>query len=325
LIVQVLNQGAAVQGVAVNFAVSSGSATLSSATATTDAQGKAQVTVQAGATAGTVTITATVSNFTQTFSLTVTPPGPALTTNSFQNAASGQQGAISPCSLATIVAQGLAPGVQGVIAPPIVGALPLLVNNTTVAFSQPPAIPNNIFAPIWDVANVNGQESMTIEIPCELAPGPTSVTVNGPGGSKTIAIALVAAAPGIFESVGSDRKRRGVVIKPDGTFASRENPIRKGETAHMLVTGVGPVNPQVSTNQVGIPDTDSIVSDSLIVGINNDGVQVTRATYAHDLIAVYDIAFVVPLDTPSGDIPLAFAVNLGGNLIFGNGSIIPVQ
>src|SRR5207244_189324 len=152
------------------------------------------------------------------------------------------QGALSPCSLATIVAQGVAPGVQGTIAPPIVGALPLLVNNTTVAFSQPPAIPNNIFAPIWDVANINGQESMTIEIPCALSPG-----------------------------------------------------------------------------------TDSNRADSMVVGVNNLGVEVTKATYASDLIAIYDVAFVVPLDTPSGDVPLAFAVNVGGTLVFANGSIIPVQ
>ena len=63
-----------------------------------------------------------------------------------------------------------------------------------------------------------------------------------------------------------------------------------------------------------------------MVGINNAGVQVTKATYARDLIGVYEVSFVVPTDTPSGDsIPLAIAVNVNGNLVFGNGSLIAVQ
>jgi uncharacterized protein (TIGR03437 family) len=327
LVVQVLNNGAPVVGAAVNFAVTSGSATLSAASANTDSQGRAQVTVQAGPTAGNVTITASLASFTQTFVLTVNPPGPSLTSDSFKNAASGLSGAISPCSLANIVAQGLAPGLQGVIAAPLVGPLPLLVNNTTVAFSQPPAIPTNIFAPIWTVSNIGGQESMTIEVPCELSPGTATVTVNGPGGSKSINVQIQSAAPGIFETVGSDRRLRGVVIRPDGSFATRENPVRRGETAHMLVTGIGPVIPSIGTNQVGLPESDSVGNpDNLIVGIDNSGIQVIRATNARNLVGVYEVSFVVPADARTGDsIPLAFAVVVNGNLVFGNGSLIAIQ
>jgi len=326
LVVQVLNSGAPVVGAAVNFAVTGGNATLSAPTATTDSQGRAQVTAQAGPNAGNVTVTASLANFTQTFVLTITPPGPALTSDSFKNAASGLS-AISPCSLANIVAQGLAPGLQGVIAAPLVGPLPLLVNNTTVAFSQPPAIPTNVFAPIWTVSNIGGQESMTIEVPCELSPGSATVTVNGPGGSKSVTVQLQPATPGIFETVGSDRRLRGVVIRPDGSFASRENPVRRGETAHMMVTGIGPVIPAIGTNQVGIPESDSVGNpENLIVGIDNSGIQVIRATYARNLVGIYEVSFVVPLDARTGDsIPLAFAVVVNGNLVFGNGSLIAIQ
>ena len=100
---------------------------------------------------------------------------------------------------------------------------------------------------------------MTIEIPCELSPGTVSVTVNVGSGSRTVNVQLQPAAPGIFETQGSDQKLRGVIIRPDGSFASKENPARRGETVHLLVTGLGPVNPAIGTNQVGIPDTDSIV------------------------------------------------------------------
>ena len=36
-------------------------------------------------------------------------------------------------------------------------------------------------------------------------------------------------------------------------------------------------------------------------------------------------SFVVPSDAPTGDVPLAIAVNLGGNLVFGQPSLIPIQ
>src|SRR5262249_33636971 len=153
----------------VTFAVTSGSATVDTPNPQTNAQGQAQTTVRAGANAGPVVITATVGTFSQAFNLTVSPPGPTLTPASFRNAASNVSGAISPCSLASIVAQGLAPGIQGSILPPIVGALPILLNNTTVAFSANGG-PNS-YAPIWAITNNNGAESMIIQIPCELSPG----------------------------------------------------------------------------------------------------------------------------------------------------------
>ena len=136
---------------------------------------------------------------------------------------------------------------------------------------------------------------------------------------------LQPAAPGIFQNPGSDKKLRAVVVRPDGSFANKENPARRGETVHLFVTGLGPVNPMIGTNQIGIPDTDSIVTDSLIVGVNNAGVAVTSAKYARDLVGIYDVAFVVPNDAPTGDVPLAVAVNVAGNLVFGQGSIIPIQ
>jgi uncharacterized protein (TIGR03437 family) len=324
LIVQVSNNGQPVAGVGVTFAVTSGSATVDTPTPQTNSQGQAQTTIRAGATAGPVVITATVGTFTQAFNLTVSPPGPTLTEQSFKNAASGVTGAISPCSLASIVAQGVAPGIQGSIVPPIVGALPILLNNTTVAFSSGGG-PNS-YAPIWSITNNNGQESMVVEIPCELSPGPVSVTVGVGSGSKQINIQLQSAAPGIFEIQGSDRKLRAVIIKPDGSFALKENPVRRGETVHVLVTGVGPVNPQIGTNQVGIPDTDSLAVDNFIIGINNQGIAVTKVIYAHNLVGVYDVSFVVPNDPslPVGDLPFAFAVVLGGNLVFAQGSTIPI-
>jgi uncharacterized protein (TIGR03437 family) len=270
-------------------------------------------------------VTAAVTGFSQTvtFNLTVSPPGPSITTTSFYNAASLVSGAISPCSLATIIASGLAPGLQGAIQPPIVGLLPVLVYNDSVLFSQGSI---NAYAPIWDVANINGQEQMTIEIPCELAPGSVNVTVNVGSGNKSVTLQLQSAAPGIFQFQGSDRVMRGVVLRQDGSFVAKENPARQGETVYMFVTGLGPVNPQIGTNQIGIPGTPSNVPnlDNIVVGVNNQGAQVVSASYAPDLVGIYEVGFVVPTGA-TGDLPLAVAVSQAGNLIFGNPSLLPVQ
>jgi uncharacterized protein (TIGR03437 family) len=326
LVVQVNNNGQPVQGVAVAFKVTSGPATVDTPNPQTNAQGVAQTTVHAGATTGPVVITATVGTFSVTFNLTVNPPGPALTSSSFQNAASGVVGAISPCSLSTIVATGLAPSLQGAILPPIAGALPTQLNNSTVTFVNP-ANNANILAPLYDVVNMNGQESMTIQIPCELSPGTVSVTVNVGAGStaKTVSVNLQPAAPGIFQTAGDDHKLRAILFKPDGSGASASNPVRRGELVHMLVTGLGPAVPPVNTNQVGIPENDPKVTNSVIIGVNNNGYAVTSVTYAINLVGIYDVAFVVPADAPTGDVPLAIAVDLGNGLIFGNPSIIPIQ
>lgn len=72
--VNALNSGVAAAGVTINWAVASGSATLSAPTSVTDAAGNAAIGVTAGATAGPVTITGTRQDApaaTVTFTLTV--------------------------------------------------------------------------------------------------------------------------------------------------------------------------------------------------------------------------------------------------------------
>src|SRR5581483_6572107 len=113
IVVQVnTNTGSPASGIPVSFSASGG-AVLSATTVTTGANGQAQVTVTAPNTAGSITVTAAASGLTQTFNLKVAPPGPSFTANSFVNAADQKVNSLSPFSLATIVASGIAPGIQG--------------------------------------------------------------------------------------------------------------------------------------------------------------------------------------------------------------------
>jgi uncharacterized protein (TIGR03437 family) len=301
LVVQVnASNGQPAANVGVQFSVS-GPASLSSSTVNTNSSGQAQVSVTAGATTGSVTVTATIGSYTQTFSLTVMPPGPTLTASNFYNGADFKAGSLSPCSIATIIAPGLAPGIQGVVTPSsLFGPLPYLLASDAVTFS-------GTQAPIFNVANVNGQQQITVQVPCEVVPGssiPVSVTV-GSAPPATVNVPVLAASPGIFQTVMSDGVSRAVIVRPDGSFVSLSNPARRGEIVWAYATGLGVTLPAVGTNAAATPVTDAIVQGTVIVGVTNsagqgEGVRVSSAQAAPDLIGVYEVPFTVPSDAATG-------------------------
>jgi uncharacterized protein (TIGR03437 family) len=306
LVVQVnISSGQAAANVGVQFSVT-GPASLSSSTVNTDSTGRAQVSVQAGAAAGAVTVTVTVGSLSQAFSLTVSPPvppGPTLTAGSFYNGADFKTGSISPCSIATIIAPGLAPGIQGVVTPgSLFGPLPYLLASDSVSFNGTPA-------PIFNVANVNGQQpQITVQVPCEVVPS-SSVTVAvtvGSAPTATVTVPVLAASPGIFETTMSDGVLRAVAVRPDGSWVTVANPARRGEIVRAYATGLGVTSPSVGTNATAIPGTDAIVQGTLIMGVTNtagqgEGVRVFDARVAPDLIGVYEIPFLMPADAATGN------------------------
>ena len=225
LIVQVNGtNGQPVVGQPVSFSITGGG-TLSATSVPTDTSGRAQVTVKAGATPGAVTVTASAGNASQSFALTVIPPGPALSTNSFHNAGGGSGlTALSPCSLVTVLASGLAPNIQGlVLNTNAFGPWATTLVNDTVTV-------NSVASPIYSVGNVAGAEQLTFQVPCETAPANSvAIAVNVGGGSATVNMPVQAATPGIFQTVMSDGTARAVAFRPDGTFVSLQNPARRGK------------------------------------------------------------------------------------------------
>jgi len=313
----------------VQFSVTAGLASLSSSSVSTNSSGQAQVSVTAGATAGAVTVTAAVGSFTQTFSLTILPPGPTLTAGSFYNGADFKPGSISPCSIATIIAPGLAPGIQGVVTPgSLLGPLPYLLASDAVSF-------NGTSAPIFNVANVNGQQQITVQVPCEVVPAssvPVTVTV-GSAPPATVNVPVLAASPGIFQTTMSDGVSRAVIIRPDGSFVSLTNPARRGEIVQAFATGLGVTSPTVGTNATAIPGSEAIVQGLIIVGITNtagqgEGVHVTAAQVAPDLIGVFVVSFQVPSDANTGN-NVAFSIGVypvgGAAPVYSATTTIPIE
>jgi uncharacterized protein (TIGR03437 family) len=308
-----------------NFQVSftaTGPVTLSAASATTDSSGRAQVTVTAGSTPGTATVTASGGGFSQSFTITVIPPGPALTASSFMNGADFQTGFLSPCGIATIIAPGIAPNVQGVVVPgSLFGPLPYTLANVKVTFG-------NSQAPIFNVANVNGQQQVTVQVPCDVTPGSSvAVSVNVSGGNGTINIPIMIASPGVFRTVMSDGRARVVAVRPDGSFVSLENPARKGEIIRAYTTGLGPVTPPVGTNAIPVSGIDSTVQGQVIVGVNNAGARLISARIAQNLIGIDEVTFQVPNDAPSGNnVVFSIGINAPGDTQTRNsaGTSIPI-
>jgi uncharacterized protein (TIGR03437 family) len=325
LVVQVLGtNGQPLSNQSIGFAVTTGAATAFPGSQLTDAQGEARTTVTAGSTPGNVIVTAFVGTFSQTFSLTVIPPGPALSSNSFYNAGGLTKiGALSPCGLVTVFASGLAPNVQGMVfntnsfGP---WATTLVSDTVTVA---------SVNAPIYSVGNVNGAEQLTFEVPCETAiANSVPITINVGGGNATITFPVVAASPGIFETAMSDGVHRAVVVRPDGTFVSLQNPARRGETVRVFATGLGATNPLMVTGSVPVPGADSLALAEIIVGVNNSGARVITSRVSPSLIGVFEITFQVPSDAPTGnDVVVNVAVNALGDTQtrFSNGSKLPIQ
>lgn len=336
LIVQANDNSAPVAGVTVNFAVTSGPATISATSAMTNAQGQAQVTATAGAASGPVVITASIASggttYSQTFDLTVVPPGPTIV--SVVNSAGFDQApmAASPCSLVTIYGTGLATGLQGVVAAVI--APQTQVAGVSVQFG-------GVSAPILYVANTAGVESVSVQVPCQVASSsavppasvPMVVTVDS-AASAPFPVPIATYSPGIFQFTDTDGAVRAVLVRQDGTFINLANPARPGDTLRMFVTGLGQTTPPLFTNEFDplvevnnewVPQ-DLPVNVGVIVGVNNGGVLVLSAQYAYGMVGVYQVDFQVPENTVAGNnAPFAIVLYQGTTAVYGNGSLIPIQ
>ena len=325
LVVKLTASNGTPTGYTVNFSVSpSGSATLSSSTATTDSSGNAQVNVTAGTTAEAITVTATAAGKTATFNLTISPPGPTLTATSFVNGADLQRGALAPCGIGAVIASGVAPSVQNVILPSsVIGPLPTTLNNTQV-------LVNGTAAPIAGLGiGLTGQQQITFQVPCETTPGSSvPFTVNVGAGTASISIPVQTAAPGVFTTLLSDNSLHAVAIRPDGSFATIQNPARRGETVVAFVTGLGPSSPAVPTGALPPPGINAIPQYQVVAGMAGGGVPLISTILSPDRVGVWMLTFQIPASVSTGNsVPFSVSViPTGASSPISSGTTsIPVQ
>jgi len=330
----------------VQFAVTTGSASLSLVSKTTDGYGDAQATVTAGSTPGPVTVVATVGSSSVTFHLTVAASF-GLTPANFLNGAGffatgdKNSGALSPCSIGTLVFG----DPQTEVSPP---AAPNLFSTVIPQSSFVEGVSfNSKAAPILnvttDAANID-QTLITFQVPCDVAPGSVSVSITvqnigafpfPPQFTYTATVEIRSASPGIYEAPMTDGVRRVIGFRPDGTFVSLQNPAQRGEIIRIYITGIGPTSPPLKTQALPTPGVDSVSTAAyvaMVLGDNTHEVAVLSSSRAApSLIGVYEISFQVPADAPTGNdvfLEVGVLVTNPGDYQFAQpnvGSHIPIQ
>jgi large repetitive protein len=320
LIVKVVDSGGnGVAGAQVNFQVTSGTATLGTALATTDSTGQASTTVTAGATAGAITISATSGAYNVSFTLTAQPVGPNNIT--IVNGASfNPNTGISPGGIATIRGTGILPGVQGLLsAANSAGQLPTTFSGVTISFNGTPA-------PIYYVEDTNGADQVSVQVPFEVEPGPAvALTVNVANlPPATVMVPVKPLAPGIFTSIYGG-KTYAVAVRPDGSQVSPTNPAQRGENIQLYVTGLGQATPTIATGAAGVPDQTML--SSLIVGLDNGGVHLIDSVYGPGLIGIYIVTIQVPANAATGPYqPVGIiGVESNGTLDYAQATYIPIE
>jgi uncharacterized protein (TIGR03437 family) len=322
LVVKVTTSNGAPSGVTVQFSATS-AVFLSSTTATTDANGNAQINVTAGSATGAATVTASVpGQASQTFSLTVTstPVAPVVSASNFVNGADLQANSLSPCGIGALVTTAGALGVTAV--GPTFPGLP--VPNTNVKLTI-----GNVGAPILSVGTTAiGQQQINFQVPCEVTPGssvPATLAVGS--GTTNVNLNIGAASPGIFQTLMSDGQYRAVIVRPDGSYVSLQNPARRGETVEAYVTGLGPTSPSVGTLSLPQPPVSlNSPTGTVIVGMAGRGVPLLYSLLSEDLPGVFVVTFQIPSDMTTGnDVTFSMSVVVNGNTFNSGLSHIPVQ
>jgi uncharacterized protein (TIGR03437 family) len=241
------------------------------------------------------------------------------------NAASYATG-VAPGSIAAIFGTGLTRGVNGVVQASTI-PLPYSLQGTSV-------LVNGVPAPIFAVANVNGQDQINFQVPWEIQGAPiprvplspivittqpavSIVVVNNGAASPALRAFFYDAQPAIITSDGTD----AVSVHADYTLITSQKPAVPGEAITLYGVGFGPVTPLPATGAAAGDSPLSALSTNPTVGINGQNATVLFAGLSPSLVGLYQFNIVVPSGLGIGDLPAA--INMGGQI--SNVASIPVQ
>jgi uncharacterized protein (TIGR03437 family) len=155
-------------------------------------------------------------------------------------------------------------------------------------------------APLFAVANVNGQEQINFQVPTGLSTANAPVQVNNNGSVGAMSAPLSVVQPGIFEYVPSGSATPyGVVAKLDGSVIGLNNPAPRGSTVVLYATGLGPTSPALATSQAG-PIPPAYTTNTVTVGINGIDSPVLFSGAAPFFIGLNQVNFTIPADAPVG-------------------------
>lgn len=229
---------------------------------------------------------------TATLTIVAPIPAPAFTAASITNGASFVTGA-TPGSIITIFGTRLTRGVTGVVAADKV-PLPTQLQGTSVTV-------NGIAAPLLSIANVNGQEQITLQVPYEVTGQATvAVVVNNNGeGSAPVQVALLPAHPGIFTVDGT----AGAILHgSDFQLVSSSSPAAKGEVVVLYATGLGPVSPAPRSGSPALSSPLSLTTFAPVVTVGGIAAEVSFSGLAPGFVGLYQVNLRVSENLPSGNL-----------------------
>jgi uncharacterized protein (TIGR03437 family) len=261
--------------------------------------------------------------------------GPAFTSASFTNTASGKPGLVA-CGLATGTGSGLVSSTNELVLGNILASLSVPFSYTVAAIS---ISVNGVPAPIFYVSStidpVSGKnvQRVLFQTPCETVPGSATVAITTNIGTSSAATTTVpgvpvyAGQPGIFTYAGPNGTTYGEVLDTHGNPIGPSNLAHPGGTYFVVATGLGQTTPAAVTNSPG-NGSQTIPISQIVVGVNNAGFPVLAVQYV--AIGVYYVEFQLPASactsnnppgpqpcSPTGtNLPLTLAEIVNGQTVY---------
>jgi uncharacterized protein (TIGR03437 family) len=317
--------GTPVGGVAISFAVASGTASLSGATATTGGDGVATIQLTLGATVGALKITASAGGLTTvTFNLTVTQPvvtvpQPQITSGGVEGAALSVPAvqALSTGGIASIFGANFGAGAVF----QKVGSSDLVNGQVPVNFQGICVTVAGVNAPIFGASNT--QVNFQVPLLSNTGPAPVQV-ITGCGTanqltSNAVVVPAQAATPEFFyfvqsangiNPVAATDAISGVGIAAASLFpGSGFAPAHPNEYVTVYATGFGATNPAVAPGAFPAQLASAIGAVTVTLG----GVAIPAANVLYAGVTpggpgLYQVNLLIPANTPNGDLPLIIQV-----------------
>ncbi len=313
--------GIPVGGVPVTFAVTSGSARLSSTTSNTDATGAAGISVTLGAAAGPIAITATLATYSVTFHLTATAPTPlpTVSTGGIDGAGGSVPAvtAVSPGGLASLYGVNFAPAgtSQVVQASDIVnGVLPTTLAGVCVQVDGLPAFltyvsPTQVNIQVPAI-HVGGNVQVQVTSGCG-----TSGALSGPA----VSVAAMTATPEfLFWTKNANGVNPVIAVNAvTGAYVGAAGlisgvpfaPAKPGDYLTIYGVSFGATNPAVAPGVAPsaiapIPNASMTIGGNPMPAANLIYVGASPGT-----AGLYQVNIQLPAGFADGDYPLTLTVN----------------
>ncbi len=227
------------------------------------------------------------------------PPDSVVNAASFRPAAD-PNGAIAPGATVAIFGSNLASATQVAVGTPLASQL----LDTCVVFT----VGNQIFpAPLFFVSS----NQINAQVPFDLPPGTASVQVRRAeqvSAAQPVKVARV--SPGIF-TLSQQGSGAGMILHAESfELVSESVPARPGEFLVLFGTGLGAVQPPVSSGQPapGSPRLAQTVNAPL-VNIGGIPAPVTFSGLAPGFVGLYQVNVQVPMEVPAGTQPVQIIVD----------------